>query len=236
MSHRCGIKKLAGLSNFKQKFGQRADTAALLCLIVSLLASQGASQKKPSSHAARSAQSVVAKPAATTTEQNGTSKEQIPWTRQLEKYPGLMDEFARLLGRWQTEIQFPPGRSQSRLLPLLPASTVFYAAIPNYGESAHQALQIFRQELEQSRVLHDWWSKEGGKDGSKMEDAVEKFYQLSQYLGDEIVISSPVMDKQNRAVLLAEIRKPGLQAALQQLAKDLGDKPDSLLPIFTPDQ
>jgi hypothetical protein len=39
----------------------------------------------------------------------------------------------------------------------LPESTMSYAAFSNYGNVTEQALKIFRQELQESAVLHDWW-------------------------------------------------------------------------------
>ena len=32
-----------------------------------------------------------------------------------------------------------------------------YAAISNYGDVTEQSLKIFRQELQESAVLRDWW-------------------------------------------------------------------------------
>lgn len=229
MGHGHRSNQLAGTSFFRLQLFQWAATAALIFLAVSPCVSQ----KKPAPPAARSGnQSARPGPKTGPT----TPPEKGDWTKQLDKYPGLGDEFARLLGRFQTEVQFPAARRQSRLLPLLPESTAFYGAFPNYGETAHQALQIFRQELEQSAVLREWWQKEAGEDGRKFEDAVDKFYQLSQYLGDEAVLSSPMSDKGNRVLFLAEVKKPGLQTVLQQFGNDLKEKSGSPMRIFTPEQ
>ena len=109
---------------------------------------------------------------------------ETPLARMLTKYPGLPAEFSHLLGKLQHDVQFPPARNQSRLLPLLPESTVFYAAIPNYGDAAHQALGIFHQELQQNSALRDWWQQgEMASAGPQFEDSLEQIYQLSQYLG-----------------------------------------------------
>jgi hypothetical protein len=79
------------------------------------------------------------------------------WSNDLDKYPGLLPEFGRLFDQLQRNVQYPPPRTQSRLLPMLPESTVFYAAFSNYGDASRQALQIFHQELQESPVLRDWW-------------------------------------------------------------------------------
>jgi hypothetical protein len=52
----------------------------------------------------------------------------------LNKHPGLLPEFGQL--RLQHNVQFPAPRPTSRVLPLLPESTMAYVAYPNYGEAA----------------------------------------------------------------------------------------------------
>jgi len=150
---------------------------------------------------------------------------QAPWTQELNKYPGLIEEFGRLFDKLQRNLQFPPPRSESRLLPLLPESTMSYAAFPNYGDAAHQALNVFRQELQESSVLRDWWQHgEMAAAGPKVEDSLEKFYQLSQYLGEEIVVSGAFEGREPNLLVVVEVRKPGLKKFLQQMLDELAAK------------
>jgi len=90
--------------------------------------------------------------------QNTKSKQQQerPWAQELNKYPGLSEEFGRLFVKIQQTVQFPAPRKESRLLPLAPKSSLFYAAIPNYGEVASRVLKVFREELQESKPLRDW--------------------------------------------------------------------------------
>lgn len=141
------------------------------------------------------------------------------------KYPGLWAEFGRLFERLQKDVQTPEPRSQSRLLSLLPEATMSYGAFPNYGDAAHQALKVFRQELQESAVLRDWWQHgEVASAGAKVEDSLEKFYQLSQYLGEEIVVSGTMEGKEPKLLMVAEVRKPGLKKFLQQMVNELAGK------------
>jgi type IV pilus assembly protein PilA len=144
---------------------------------------------------------------------------ETPLAQMLNEYPGLPAEFSRLLSKLQHDVQFPPARTQSRLLPLLPETTVFYAAIPNYGDAAHQALAIFHRELQENSALRDWWQHgEMASSGPQFEDSLELGYQLSQYLGEEIVIAGSTTGRQDPGLLvLSEVRKPGLKSFLQQL-------------------
>lgn len=148
--------------------------------------------------------------------------------------PALMAEFGQLMKKLQQNFQIPPLRTESRLLPLLPEETVFYAAFPNYGEATHQALGTFQQELRDSPVLRAWWQRgDMATEGPKLEDALEKIYQLSQYLGDEVVISATTANrKEPSLLLLAEVRKPGLKDLLLQMTKELSSKSTATVRVF----
>lgn len=158
-----------------------------------------------------------------------------PFAPDLNKYPGLLPEFARFIDKIQHNVQFPSERSQSRLLPLVPESTMLYAAIPNYGDVAHQLLEVFHWELEHSAVVADWWQHgELATTGPKMEDSLERFYELSQYLGDEIVVSGGTDGHEPSLLMIAEVRKPGLKKFLQQMVKDLAGEKNLPVRILEP--
>lgn len=154
--------------------------------------------------------------------------------QELNQYPGLQQELVQLLQKIREGAQLPADRTQSRLLPLLPDATLFYAALPNYGEPSHQALRIFQQELQQSAVLREWWQHGSmAVTGPKLEDAFEKFYQLSQYLGDEVVVSGTHEGQKDFGFLLiAELRKPGFKEFLTEAERDLGSKSSPALRVL----
>jgi len=133
----------------------------------------------------------------------------------LTKYP--LNDFGEVFIRLQKDVVLPPPRQESRLLPLLPHSTVFYAAIPNYGDAAKQALKIFREERESRPELRKWWhSPDMVKNGPQFEMGIEAASNLAQYVGDEIVIAGSLNgSKPPNVVMLAEVRKPGLKEALE---------------------
>ena len=87
------------------------------------------------------------------------------------KDPELVTEVGHLQERMIKELQYPATRSQSRILPHLPESTLFYGAFPNYGQAIHQALQIWQEELRQSAPLREFLKKQ------KAEDAEATFEQ-----------------------------------------------------------
>ena len=150
---------------------------------------------------------------------------EVPGLDELKKNPALMTEFGQLMKKLQQGVQSPPQRSASRLLPLLPESTVFYAALPNFGDASHQALAVFQQEVKENSDLRAWWEHIAAADGPKVEESLEKFYQFSQYLGDEIVVSgAKEAGKEPSLLILAETRKPGLKDFLEQAEKELASK------------
>ncbi len=162
---------------------------------------------------------------------------EVPWLQDLNKYPGLLDEFGRLVDKLQHNLQFPPARGESRLLPRLPESTMSYAAFPNYGDVAHQVLKIFRQELQENSALRDWWQHgELAATGPKVEDSLEKLYQLSQYLGEEIVVSGAMEGRDPSLLIVAEVRKPGLRKLLQQMVEELAGKSKPALRVLSPQE
>jgi type II secretory pathway pseudopilin PulG len=156
------------------------------------------------------------------------------WPQDLQKDPALLAEFGQLLTKLKDDVQFPPPRDQSHLLPFLQESTVVYFAFPNYGDASHQALTIFRQELKESPVLRAWWQHgELATNGPKVEDALESLYQLSQFLGDEIVVSVATEGRQGPSLLiLADVRKPGLKDFLQQMARHFADQSKPPFRVF----
>lgn len=163
--------------------------------------------------------------AATACSAQGTSKAQTSEVSELQQYlnnPALLAEFGRLIEKLGQNVQYPPARSTSRLLPLLPESTLTYGAFPNYGDAAHQTLMVYRQELKDSSVLRDWYQHgDVSAVGSKVEYFLDKVYELSQFLGDEIVVSASAEDKRPSVIIVAEIRKPGLKKFLQETIHEL---------------
>src|SRR5271166_4098728 len=102
-----------------QKQHPRFSRCAALIAVISLVTSSCAAQNTPAT-------------------QPQPQSANVPFFQELNKYPGLLDEFGRLIGKLKQNVQFPAARSESHPLPLLPESTTFYAAFSNYGDVTHQ--------------------------------------------------------------------------------------------------
>lgn len=151
------------------------------------------------------------------------------------EYGPLITELVNLATKLQQGVQVPAPRTHSKLLQFLPASSTVYVSAPNYGEVLYQANQIFNQELQQSKVLSDWWRNKVGPAGMMVEAVIDQVHQFMAYLGEEIVISGNVKEKGGSMLIAAEVRKPGLKAYLQQLLDQYGG-PNAPLQILTPQQ
>jgi type IV pilus assembly protein PilA len=168
----------------------------------------------------------------------GTVKMESSWDKDLKKFPGLEDELKVLTQRLMTEPKFPGPRKESQLLPLMPEGTVAYASMSNYGDTAAQALKIFRDELQKSAVLQDWWAHgESVKDGPKMLEAVEQFIAFENYVGDEMAGSLKLEGKNGKFLVVAETKKPGLKEFLQTtLAKATAAKTNTGIVVIGPEE
>ncbi len=141
---------------------------------------------------------------------NTSVAEDVAWSANSAKYLALLGELSAI----QKRIEAIPGpglRYESKLAALLPANTMVFAAIPNLGPTLTEATNIFEERVEQSAVLREWWNQ---KNSQQLKAIVDQVRTFSDYLGDEVVLAIPA-DAQE-PMLIAEARKPGLQAYLEQ--------------------
>ena len=150
-------------------------------------------------------------------------KQEIAWSRNLDKHLALLAEFAHLENKLQT-VQMPGLRYESKLLGDLPANTVLFASIPNLGDAVQQANQLFQQELQASSVLSEWWEQSrSGKSSPDFNQVVDDIHALSQYLGDEIVFSVAPDGRRASPLVVAEVKRAGLEDFIKQELGRYGD-------------
>jgi hypothetical protein len=143
--------------------------------------------------------------------------QEIGWSNDLDHELALLAEFGKLREKLEA-IPTPGPRYESKILPLLASDTVLYIGIPNLGDALQQANQIFQQQLSQSKVLQNWWNKSGNSNQHPTpEELIGQVQAISQYLGDEVVITFRASPGANDhgPVLLAEVKQPGLKEYLQ---------------------
>ncbi|MBI1787830.1 MAG: FecR domain-containing protein, partial [Acidobacteria bacterium] len=113
-------------------------------------------------------------------------EDEIAWSANIEKHMVLLREFSAL-GKDLAKVPLPGLRYSSRLLDLAPRRTAVFASIPNLGEALGGAHEIIRQRVQSSPVLQEWWQSDGGK---HFDETIRELREVSQYLGDEIVMAA----------------------------------------------
>ncbi len=157
-------------------------------------------------------------------------KDDIGWSRNREKLIQQLESLRAGL----TQIQLPQLRYSSKLIGHLPASTVFFASIPNLSDYLGQTQAVFRQKMEESPELRQWWSGHG----ARVEPILEKLRAASEYLGDEIVITgfTGAGGKMQMPDFFAEVKRPGIAEFLKQQHLPLAtDERNGLVAFGPPD-
>jgi hypothetical protein len=137
-------------------------------------------------------------------------KDDIGWSRNREKLTQQLESLRSGLA----QIQMPELRYASKLLGRLPASTVFFASIPNLAGYLGQTQNVFNQKMSESPELRAWWSSHAANVGP----ILEKLRAASEYLGDEIVVTgfTGAQGKTQLPVFFAEVKRPGFAEFLKQ--------------------
>jgi hypothetical protein len=146
---------------------------------------------------------------------------EIAWSKNSAKYLALLGDFA-VLQKQFAAIPGPGLRYTSELLPYVPDHTVVYAAIPNLANTLEEASQLFRDRLQQSPELRDWWKQQQKGSGPKLEDVLNSVKTFSGYLGDEIVFAVSKNGTEYAApVVLAKVKESGLEDFVQKMNRKL---------------
>ena len=168
-------------SNQKRRSGLFAAVFVTVLLIIAPMTALGqtkAPAKVPQSGTKHASPSTASP--STTSKPLTHKPNDMAWLQEALKDPEFMKAVEHLSQRLTTELQYPGPRTQSRILPRLSDSTGFYAAFPNYGQTMHQAQQIFQDELRNSPTLQDFIRKNKlEKDEPKLEEALQKLYEVS---------------------------------------------------------
>ncbi len=155
-------------------------------------------------------------------------QDDISWSRNRDR---LVEQLNKLRGSLQ-EIHLPALRYSSRLLGRLPASTVFFAGIPNLGQYLGEAQVVFRKQLADSPELRAWLASRG----FDLDPLIEKLRTANEYLGDEIVIIGAAHEESGPSgpVILAEVKRGGFPEFLKSIAPGFTVESPSGLVVFGP--
>jgi hypothetical protein len=137
-------------------------------------------------------------------------KDEVSWSRNAARYAKVLESLTSLR-KDLNGVQMPDARHSTRLLDMMPANTVFYAALPNLGATIAESNRIIQERIQQNPELRDWFASQRGPHGPAMNDAVTTIKEFGDQLGDEIAISAGMNDQGQPTdpVVLAQLKNPG---------------------------
>ena len=140
--------------------------------------------------------------------------QQIAWSHNRDRYLLLMAQFDTLQNRLE-QIPSPELRYSSDLLARVPANSLLYVSIPNFGDFLSEANTIFNDQLQKSPALRQWWNSGTSHNTADLNTLVGTLHQMSQYLGDEVVVVGLKQTKSPGFAVLADVKQGGLATFLQ---------------------
>ena len=151
----------------------------------------------------------------------------VSWSPDAESYLELLGSFAKIereLANFPAEM-----RTNSVLLPYLPANASVYGTIPNPGVTIGRAVALADEQSAQNATFGTWWNSETGQMLRQMVDRVQSVNPL---LGDEIAFCASIVPGLGDPVPMVMARvKPGkraeLSSALEKLFAEAGEAPGS---------
>lgn len=144
-------------------------------------------------------------------------EQDIAWSRDRAKHLELLAQFSQLQKKL-AQVQLPAPRYSSDLLNRMPSDIVVYASLPNAGQALEDANRIFQDQMQQSDTLRQWWSHGDPNATAKLNETIAKVRQLSDYLGDEVVLvgfNGNGKAHEGGAAVVATVRRSGLHDFLE---------------------
>lgn len=143
-------------------------------------------------------------------------RETVGWSQNAEQYLALLGDLSTIEKKLAA-MPSPALRTQAKLLPYLPTTTVIYGAVPNLAGTIKQALTLADQQAGQSGAFQQWWSSAAG---TQMKDMLTKLQIVLPMVGDEIVFAMAANGTEKVPVLLAEVQ-PGQETGLKTMLATL---------------
>jgi hypothetical protein len=100
----------------------------------------------------------------------------VAWSRKASQYANIVSDLAKLRRDVNTQAARPGVRYSSRLINLVPENTVFFAALPNLGETLADSQRIMQERIKQNPALAEWWK--GNKDGGLNEQTIARIREF----------------------------------------------------------
>ncbi len=165
--------------------------------------------------------------------------DEIAWSRDVDHYLDLLQEFSQLRRELQQNVSRPGLRYDSRLLDLVPENAVFYAAVPNLAESIGETHRVIQESLDDNQLLSEWWQTQGAEQfAPHVDEIVSKLSDFGEFLGEELAVAgfSAGPGEFGGPLVLAEIVDPaGLRDFIERQIADYGHGGDHDNLVFVED-
>jgi hypothetical protein len=151
-------------------------------------------------------------------------KDEVAWSRNAARYAKTLEGLAALQKELNT-VAKPGVRYSTRLLDMMPANTVLYAAMPNLSATIAESNRIIEERIQQNPALRDWFANRQDRKGPGMDHAVSVIREFGDELGDEIAVGAGLNNGGEGVspIVLAELKNPAgfrafFDAEVQKLA------------------
>ncbi|GAB4119078.1 MAG: hypothetical protein Kow001_18620 [Acidobacteriota bacterium] len=148
-------------------------------------------------------------------------QEDYAWSQEAARHLAALNELSGLTRKLQQATFGDHWRYSSELVGELPADTVVYAALPNLSGQLEPALQAFKDRIESSPTLSEWFA-EGERDLARLDEAVSKLSAAGRTLGDEVVLALVAvggdMEQVQPVVVAPVLDAAGLRAFVEEEA------------------
>lgn len=147
----------------------------------------------------------------------------VSWSPDSQQYLELLASLVKIereLASFPAEL-----RSNSTLLPFLPAGAGVYGAVPNPGFTISRALALAQEQATQNAAFAAWWNSETGQELRQIADRLQS---VSPLLGEEIVFCISVGTSEPVPMVMARVqsgKRSELASALEGLFASAGEAP-----------
>ena len=133
----------------------------------------------------------------------------VSWSPDSQHYLELLASLVKI----EQELASVPAelRSNSTLLPYLPAGAGVYGAVPNPGLTISRALALAQEQSTKNATFAAWWNSETGQELRQIGDRIES---ISPLLGEEIVFCVSVAGTNEPVPMVMARVQPGKRAEL----------------------
>lgn len=145
--------------------------------------------------------------------------DEIAWSQNRDVHLALLKEFVNFSQDLGLRLGSQQMRHTSNLVPLVPATTLVFASLPNVSQPLSESYAAMKQRIAENPTLKEWWDQNPGREqrGISFDEMLQRVTRLGAFLGPEVVLAAAPTRADGPPVLLADVIRPNeLVSALQE--------------------